>query len=414
MNKSLQNKKYAFSLVEAMIILVLISVAVMALIPLMNAKKTDSPKWSPIRDNDKNIVGTYYGLKNMDRVGLANVDPYNVNINAKLALSKLFLKSSSDINGIVWSDNFVNSGYEKHKNPNGAITIGMNTCLDDTDANRTTIRSTAEVANKSNIPTCTSYDTNINLGNRIIAKTTSSAVAIGTTDIQSLVEKDALKNNSKIYVGRMSAGGSPIERDLFVFRYPNNNLAMEYSYVSGVGKLKVAPKMTVAGDVYFKTYGISTSESSATNVKCDIDEGYGTCTRYDGDPRAPYFHDVSSGITFFETATHWGAFSDLRLKDVLAPYKKGIKDISKVETYLYTFKNDKKQQNRVGIIAQKLIGVFDEALHKDSNGYYSYERDVLMYAMTNSAKEIYDKQDELSKKQKEANSEADKLIRMYK
>ena len=106
-------------------------------------------------------------------------------------------------------------------------------------------------------------------------------------------------------------------------------------------------------------------------------------------------------------------YSDKRLKNILSDFNKGMSDLENLETYNFTYKSDTKQRNHVGLIAQKLKGVYDEALHQDEKGYLSYEKEPIMYSMVNAVKEIFKSQKNFDKKQAKLNKKADKLIRMY-
>ena len=394
-----KSKYSAFSLVEAMIILVLVSVAVMALIPLIT-QKTTLPKWK--------IEGTeadthiFYGNGPNDRVGLNEVNPYEK--GAKLALKNLAVNYTANNNSIAWGSMFSNSAYSKSGTiPNGSVRIGMNNSC--TKAN--------EIAIGSNITNC---NNDINIGNRIIKN--GKTTAISNTDISN---GSSLAEKSIIYLSSNGSGDSA--KDTFRINYlklkfdnvtktyiPDTpDLAMEYNN----GTLNINKGLTVNGDIYLLDYTVSIAATGGYNLQCDTLNNE-DCQEYV--TGSPSYRDTAKRYTFEDSAKNikkW-TISDIRLKNIISSYNKGIDDISKVDTYSFTYKNDKKQKTYVGIIAQKLIGLFDIALHKDSKGYYSYEKTPLLYALTNSVKEINDKQKKIEQQQKAAAKEADKLIKMYK
>jgi hypothetical protein len=93
--------------------------------------------------------------------------------------------------------------------------------------------------------------------------------------------------------------------------------------------------------------------------------------------------------------------SDIRLKNVLKPYEKGLDYICKVKTHYYTFKNDAEEKLHAGIIAQEVAGIFSEALEKTKDGFYSYKKSPFLYAMVNSVKSLYSEQQDILKEQEE-------------
>ena len=90
-----------------------------------------------------------------------------------------------------------------------------------------------------------------------------------------------------------------------------------------------------------------------------------------------------------------------------------MSDLENLEIYNFVYKNDAKKRMHVGIVAQDLRGIYDEALHQDEKGYLSYEKEPIMYSMVNAVKEIFKTQKDFDKKQTKLNKKADKLIRMY-
>lgn len=88
--------------------------------------------------------------------------------------------------------------------------------------------------------------------------------------------------------------------------------------------------------------------------------------------------------------------SDIRLKNVGTPFEKGLKFLSKLHIYNFTFKNDNSDKSHVGVIAQDLKRIFPTAVSKDSKGYYKIRRDEMFYSAINSVKELYIKLAELA------------------
>ncbi len=89
--------------------------------------------------------------------------------------------------------------------------------------------------------------------------------------------------------------------------------------------------------------------------------------------------------------------SDVRLKENIKPYKRGIDDLSKVETYRFHYKTDKKgDPENVGIIAQDLVKIIPEAVSTNKDGKYVVDYNYLNMAMVNSIKDLKKENDELN------------------
>ena len=101
MNKFYKKSKKAFSLIEILIILVIVSVSVLAAVPI-TTNKTSFSTWK--RDNYNNIEYVAYGhdFSSNDRVGI-NVDPYKEATKGKLA---------TDIMGVAFETNGADVNYK--------------------------------------------------------------------------------------------------------------------------------------------------------------------------------------------------------------------------------------------------------------------------------------------------------------
>ena len=83
--------------------------------------------------------------------------------------------------------------------------------------------------------------------------------------------------------------------------------------------------------------------------------------------------------------------SDRRLKNIGSKFTDGLDKLSKVNIYNFTFKNDKKKNPRVGVIAQELQKIFPNAVSKGADGYLRIRWDELFYAAINAVKELDNK-----------------------
>jgi len=80
--------------------------------------------------------------------------------------------------------------------------------------------------------------------------------------------------------------------------------------------------------------------------------------------------------------------SDRRLKNVKDANTAGLEQIKKLKTFNYTFKKDKKKTPRVGVMAQDLKKVFPNDVTKGDDGYFLIRQEDMFYAMINAIKQL--------------------------
>lgn len=421
----MQNNRKAFSLIEAMVILLLISVAVMALIPLMT-KSSSNPRWRLI--NETLAFGTI--AKHNVKISTGSTADTTPDARLKVLGSASFIQTgATGSNNILITDNYDASATEPYtpltNGANSSIILGVNTC--------------------SAIP-----DSSIIVGSFDAATACSGdAIDIGNDNTNINVNSDGnliLKANG-IAVLTLNHDNS------FEIKYPDNNMQgftyndgeLEihngFSVSDGTGTLYLNSYTTIAPDEFNCTIDGQTglTVNSYSDAEAKINAGY-TCTivndstKYtyntiSGLKSAPDYcneiikNDTSNSPTHsycHNTKDNWWEFkktnttSDKRLKNIIADYEKGLENLNKIKTYNFTYKADKQKRNHVGLIAQHLQNLYDEALHKDEKGYLSYEKEPILYSMINAVKEIFAKQNKMEKQTRKLNKKADKLIRMYR
>lgn len=379
MNK---NKKLAFSLIEAMIILVLISVAVLAMVPIIS-KETTGVFLKRIEDNNREYL--IFGRK--------------VNQNLGIGVNNLLINTAklvTDTAAIEYNDN----------NPN-SIQIGHN-CDNNNPPTCTNVQNNAgnKILIGQNV--CTNANQAISIGNSNDADNcdVDNIIQIGANDGTAIIQTDTETifriNNGEVL---------KLDGDDFDFNLPNGDNAPidMFNYTSNNNTLTFSQSVDVNGSTTFTTWGQDIAQVDIDTAK------YPYCKT---NPAGGFF---GNGVT---TKCEWlcDTFqpnqgvctqSDKRLKNIISDYSKGFDSVKEIETFLYTFKNDAKKKIHAGLIAQKLQGLFDEALHEDEKGYLSYEKEPILYAMVNSVKEIYASHVALAKKQRKANSRADRLLYKY-
>jgi len=93
--------------------------------------------------------------------------------------------------------------------------------------------------------------------------------------------------------------------------------------------------------------------------------------------------------------------SDKRLKNVYAPYKRGINEIKQVNPVIYSLKDDKSSQVHVGVIAQDLQKIFPNSVAvNQQTGYLMVSTDEIFYSLVNSIKTLDEKNKMIEKENK--------------
>jgi hypothetical protein len=92
----------------------------------------------------------------------------------------------------------------------------------------------------------------------------------------------------------------------------------------------------------------------------------------------------------------WTIASDVRLKDIRAPFTRGLSAIEGIDTVYFKYKKDNPLQlpsdkEYVGIRAQDALKVIPESVSKDDKGYYHVTNDAIIWTIFNAVKELYHK-----------------------
>ena len=116
----------------------------------------------------------------------------------------------------------------------------------------------------------------------------------------------------------------------------------------------------------------------------------------------------NSGIDYSTFIKNMGTFSsDRRLKNVGERFTAGLAELNKLDVYNYTFKKDKENTPRVGVMAQDLQKVFPNAVVKGDDGFLRIRMEDMFYAMINAIKELNAKVCEIVKNVTDINAKID-------
>ena len=100
----------------------------------------------------------------------------------------------------------------------------------------------------------------------------------------------------------------------------------------------------------------------------------------------------------------WTVVSDLRLKRVVGPYTKGLRELMQLEPIRYYYVQPSKDslfaaevlaREHIGFAAQAVAGVFPEAVDTAANGYLGLNTHAILIAYLNAIKELKAENDRL-------------------
>lgn len=80
-------------------------------------------------------------------------------------------------------------------------------------------------------------------------------------------------------------------------------------------------------------------------------------------------------------------YSDKRIKKNIKPLKYSLKELRGVNVYEYNYIDDSNSR-KIGVMAQDLLKIIPEAVHKDDKGYYTINPDWVFYPIINAIKEL--------------------------
>jgi hypothetical protein len=89
----------------------------------------------------------------------------------------------------------------------------------------------------------------------------------------------------------------------------------------------------------------------------------------------------------------WSSSSDIRLKDVLGAFTKGLNEIAALRPVRFTYKKDNpvdlpSDQEQTGFIAQEVMKIFPEAVSQNPNGYLDFNMHTVNMALVNAVREL--------------------------
>jgi hypothetical protein len=115
--------------------------------------------------------------------------------------------------------------------------------------------------------------------------------------------------------------------------------------------------------------------------------------------------------------TSWITISDIRLKNVLGNYNKGLSEIAGLQPVRYVYKvgnprNLPTNEEQIGFIAQDVQKVFPEAVSEAEDGYLNFNFHAISVAMVNAVKELNEKVGKLETENDQLKTRLEKIESM--
>ncbi|HEY8272065.1 MAG TPA: tail fiber domain-containing protein, partial [Pseudobdellovibrionaceae bacterium] len=135
--------------------------------------------------------------------------------------------------------------------------------------------------------------------------------------------------------------------------------------------------------------GIRTNNIDRINIDTNGNVGIGI-------PNPSYQLQLSTDSAAKPGTSTWTIASDERLKDIRAPFDRGLASIEGIHPIYFNYKQGNpldlpSEKEYVGIKAQDALKVVPEAVSQDDNGYYHITNDAIIWTVLNAVKELYHK-----------------------
>jgi hypothetical protein len=194
----------------------------------------------------------------------------------------------------------------------------------------------------------------------------------------------------------------------------------------GIGTTNPGYKLDIAGQINLNK-GITNDQALYVNSKEALwsdgeyfSWGYGGNYNYFAKPvtikstSVPGYDLVVNGTAAKTGGGSWSNLSDIRLKNVLGNYDKGLKEIMALQPIRFKYKDGNPRQlsseeEQIGFIAQEVQEIFPEAVNQCPDGYLDFNMHSVNVALVNAVKELKAENDRLKTENKQILNRLEKI-----
>jgi hypothetical protein len=391
------------------------------------ALKWNGTSWLPANDENglwtKNGYNAYY---NSGNVGIGTSTPQNnLQIHSSSVYSGLFL--TNDATGTTSSDGLIlglqhqsdaptnryavllnrenssfqigtNDLYQLTLTPQGYVGIGTTDPKRNLHINSSSVFASIHLTNDAS-GTTASDGLSIGLQYQSDAPTNRYSQIINNENCPLYLGSNGNHNLTIAADGKIGIGTSAPGAALHIkgSGYPNSFIIMEGEGKSDAG-FRLNEGISTKWHIFnsFSAGGLQIYNSAAiTAIFCKQSNsfvGINTTT--------PNYNLEVNGTAGKTGGGSWSNSSDIRLKNVLGNYNKGLNEIAALQPILFKYKEGNARnlpfnQEQIGFVAQDVQKIFPEAITNADDGYLDFNIHAINVALVNAVKELKAENDQL-------------------
>lgn len=191
--------------------------------------------------------------------------------------------------------------------------------------------------------------------------------------------------------GTLSAPTAVQNGDSLGMIYMRGHDGTQYRASGGISFMVDGPVATnqIPSAIVFRTSTTWGDGSEVMRIRSNGNVGIGTTN-------PTYQLQLSTDSAAKPGTSTWTIASDERLKDIRAPFTRGLEEILGLNTIYFKYKSQNQlglpsNKEYVGIRAQDVQKVIPEAVSVDEKGYYHVTNDSIIWTAVNAIKELYRK-----------------------
>jgi len=246
----------------------------------------------------------------------------------------------------------------------------------------------------------------------ILSSSNSKGLSLNSDGYVRISERLSLNNGGRIGIGTSSPDAALHIKGT---GYPNSFIYLESAANNDAG-FRLYEGSTAKWHIFNSTGagGLQIYNSAAaTAIFCKQSNsfvGINTTT--------PNYNFEVNGTAGKTSGGSWSNSSDIRLKNVLGNYNKGLNEIAALQPILFKYKegnarNLPSNTEQIGFVAQDVQKVFPEAVTKDEDGYLDFNMHAINVALVNAVNELNVENENLRNRNELLESRVSKLEKIF-